>query len=176
IIEIEKLNSEAKKRNTDRAETGGGRLVGEFAVPVIVVEVVGIVGEIGFRQIRPTVIVVVSEVHAHAGLFPSICAVSNAGSDPDLSKSTLAIVVVKQAGRRIISNVNVVATVLVVIAPDYAQAVVGVGIDVVLLGYVGERAVAIVVVQPVACAFKASRTARNGKAAILAERSAAEDR
>ena len=65
----------------------------------------------------------------------------------------MAIVVVEQAGGRIVGDVQIEASVFVVVEPEDAETVITVGIDAELLGYIGEGAVSVVVIETIAGAF-----------------------
>src|SRR5690348_15103178 len=146
VIVVEEFHAKAKKRNADRSEPGRPSLVGKAAIVVVVVEVVGIVGEIGFHQVRPAVIVVIGAVHPHAGLGQAISAESHSSLHSYFRKPSFAVVVVKAAGTGIVGNIKVEAAVLVIIQPNDAQAIIGLGINTQLFAYVGEGAVAVIVV------------------------------
>src|SRR6266536_1263240 len=99
VVEVEKFNAEGEERNADRAEVCGPRHVGEFAVVIVVVEVVAVVGEISLDDVGPAVIVVVGGVNAHASLLFAIGAVGGASLGTNFRESALAIIVVQHAGR-----------------------------------------------------------------------------
>ena len=65
----------------------------------------------------------------------------------------MAVVVIEQARRRVVGDVEIEASILVVIEPQDAEPVIAVRVDAEFFGDVGERAVAIVVVETVARAF-----------------------
>src|SRR5690242_2031074 len=176
VVVVEEFHAKAKKRNADRPEPGGSGLIREAAVVVVVVEVVGIVGKVSFHQVRPAVIVVIGAVHPHAGLGQAISAESHSSLHSYFRKPSFAVVVVKAAGAGIVGNIEVEAAVLVVVQPNDAQAIIGLGINAQLFAYVGEGAVAVIVVQPITRAIQASRPAGNGYATVLAERTTAEGR
>src|SRR5437660_11515664 len=143
VIKIEKLYAEGKKRNADWPKVRRAGHVGEFAVVVVVVEVVAVVGEIRFNDVGPAVVVVVGGVNAHASLLFAIGAVACASLRTNFRESALAIVVVEHAGRRIIGDVEIEAPVAVVVEPDDAQSVIAVRINVQLFSDVTEGAVAV---------------------------------
>ena len=120
---------------------------------IVVIQVVGIVGEIGFDDIGPAVVIVVGGVDAHAGLLASVGAVGDARFRAHFGETAFAVVVVKQAGRRVVRHIKIEAAVEVIVQPENAQSVVASGIDLQLLGDIGEGAVAVVVIKPVAAAF-----------------------
>src|SRR6266851_4921723 len=118
----------------------------------------------------PTVVVVVSGIDAHPSLFAAIGAVCYAGWYAYFGEASLAITVIKHAGGRIVGDVEIEATVQVVVQPHDAEAVVGVGINIQFFAHVGEGAVAIVVIQAVASALQSAWPAGDWNSAILTKR------
>src|SRR6266567_4650782 len=169
VIEVEKLYAKGKKRNTDWPKVRRASHVGEFAVVVVVVEVVAVVGKIRLNDVGPAVVVVIGGVNAHAGLFFAVGAVGCAGLSANFRESALAIIVVEHAGRGIVGDVKIEAAVAVVVEPDDAQSVIGVRINVQLFSDVTKSAVAVVVIKAVASTSQATRPARNRDSSILAE-------
>src|SRR5947207_10663200 len=106
IVEVEELYSECKKRNADRPESRRAGHISELAVVIVVIEVVSIVGKIGLHNIGPAIIVVVCGINPHACLFPAICAIRHTHLAAYFGEATLAIVVIEQAGRRIIGDIK----------------------------------------------------------------------
>src|SRR5579872_659624 len=146
VVIIEKFHSETQKRHADGTKSSRAGLVSETAVVVVVVEIVGVVGEIGFDQIGPAVIIIIGAVHAHARLRQAISAAGYTGRHAHLRESAFAVVVIKPAGGRVVGDVEVKTAVFIVIQPNHAQAVVGVGIDPQFVADVREGAVPIIVV------------------------------
>src|SRR5262249_51828459 len=97
-------------------------------------------------------------INSHAGLFSAVGAICDPGLRSRLCKSALAIIVIEQAGRRIIGYVKVQATVPIVVQPQHSQTVIASFIYMQFVGHVGERSVAIVVIEPVAASLQSSRT------------------
>src|ERR1017187_3424373 len=106
VVVVEKLCAKTKIGSADGSDTRGARDIGELAVVVVVVEVVGIVGEVGLDDVGPAIAIVVGGVDAHASLLAAITTVGDAGLDADLGESAFAVVVVEQAGRRVVGDVK----------------------------------------------------------------------
>ena len=62
------------------------RDIGERAVTVVVVEVAGVVGEVGLEDVEPAVAIIVADCHAHSGLVVPIVAVGASGEDGDIGE------------------------------------------------------------------------------------------
>src|SRR5258708_39356985 len=105
VVEIEKFNSKTEEGYADRAEAATSLEIGKLAVVIIVVEIVGIVGEIGFYDVRPAVMIVVGGVDAHAGLLTAIRTVSHTCFGAHLCEVAFAVVVVEQARRGVVGYV-----------------------------------------------------------------------
>ena len=113
------------------------------------VEIVRIVGEVGFYNVGPAVAIVVRAVDSHPGLLVSIGAVGNADLGTHFSESTFAVVPIQQAGRGIIGHIEIDAPIFVVVEPKHAEPVVLRGIDIQLFRHIRESSVAIVVVKAI---------------------------
>src|SRR5262249_5547043 len=99
VVEIKKLDPEGKKRNTDRPKIRGASHVSKLAVPIVVVEIVAVIGKIRFHDVWPAVVVIVGGIHTHSGLLFAIGAIGCSGLGAHLGESALTVVVVEQAGR-----------------------------------------------------------------------------
>ena len=128
------------------------RHVAESAVAVVVVEIAGIVGEIGFENVEPAIAVVVTDGDAHSGLLVAIFAVSASGHDGDVGESAVVVVAEQDAGLGIDRDVNVRPAVVIEIVGDGRDGVARAGFeDAGFLGDVGKCAVAIVAVRERSC-------------------------
>src|SRR6266404_94666 len=124
IIEIRKLHPEPEKRNTDRRKSRRPRHIRKSAVMVVVIQIVAVVGKISLHNVRPAIVVIVSRIDAHSGLLASVSAVCHSSLRPDFVKSAMAVIVIKQAWRRIVGHVQIEAAVLVVIEPKHPKSVI----------------------------------------------------
>ena len=126
------------------------------------IEIAGVVGEIGLENIEPAVAVVVSDAHAHSGLLVAILAVSASGHDRDVGESSVMIVAKKNAGLGVDGNINVRPAVVVEIRAYRSDGVSRTGFkNAGFLRDVGERAIAVVAIQDVRVASEAARTAHD---------------
>ena len=141
---------------------------------IVVIEVVVVVGKISLHNVGPAVAIVVGRVNAHASLLASVGTVSYASLDADFGESTLAVIVIEQARRRIVRYVEIEASVFVVIQPQDAQPVIAFGVNAELLRDIGEGAVAVIVVKTIARALQPARPAIYRDSAILTEHAVAE--
>ena len=140
------------------------------SVAVVVVEVAGVVGKVGFEDIEPAVAVVVAHANAHARLFVAIFAVGAAGHDGDVGERAVVIVVKQDARLRVHSDINVGPAVVIEIVGDCRDRIARAGLqDAGLLRDIGKRSVAIVVIKNVGVAGKAARAAHDRNALPLAD-------
>src|SRR6266550_9333551 len=102
VIEIKKLCAKPEERNADRADSRCACNICELTIVIVMVEIVGIVGEIRFHNVGPAIAIIVSSIDAHARLFSPVGTVSHARFGADLRESAFAVIVVKQAGRGIV--------------------------------------------------------------------------
>ena len=117
------------------------------------IEIAGVVGEIGFENVEPAVAIVVADGHAHAGLLVAIVAVGASGDHGDIGECAVVVVVEQDAGLRIHRDVNIRPAVVVKIVGDGGDGVARAGLeDAGLFGDVGKSAVAIVVIKNVGVA------------------------
>src|ERR1700745_150436 len=119
VVVIEELHTKTQKGNAHRAEAGRASQVGELSGVVVVIESVGVIGKVGLDDVGPAVVIVVGGIHAHAGLFAAIRTIGDPGSHANFAEAALAIIVVKQAGGRIVGHVQVETAIPVVIQPKY---------------------------------------------------------
>src|SRR5205823_391430 len=90
---------------------------------VVVIEIVAVVGKVGLDDVGPAIVVVISGVDAHSGLLASVGAVRHARLRAHFVESAVAVVVIKQAWRRIVGHVHIEAAVLIVVEPKHTQPV-----------------------------------------------------
>src|SRR5439155_4123837 len=109
-------------------------------------------------------------------LFPAIGAIGHTGLGAHFVKSAMAVVVIKQARRGIVGYIQIEAAILVVIEPEHPKPVMAFGVDVQFFSDIGESAVSIIVIEPVAPTLQPAWPARNRNPSILAERALPEFR
>src|SRR5439155_26178337 len=72
--------------------------IAERAVPIVVIEVAGVIGKIGFKNIEPAVAVIIADANSHARLLVPIFAVGAAGHHRHISERAVMIVAKQNAG------------------------------------------------------------------------------
>src|SRR5215831_17245856 len=98
VVEIEKLGAKTKERDAYRSNIRRTCQVGELAMVIVVVEVVGIVGEIGLEDVRPSIAIIVGGVDPHASLLAAIGAIRDTSFGAYFLESAFAIVMVEKTG------------------------------------------------------------------------------
>ncbi len=152
------------------ADAGSEGDIGEGAVAVVVIEVAGVVGKIGFEDVKPAIAIVVGDSEAHTCLFVAVVAVRAAGDDGDIRERSIVIVLQKDAGLRIDGDVDVGPAVVIKIVRNCGDGVAATGFeDAGSFGNIGERAVTIVAIEDVGVAGEATRAAHDRNAFPLAE-------
>ena len=174
VVVVEKLRAETQIGNADGSNPRSACQVGELAIVIVVIEVVGIVRKISLHNVGPSVAIVIGRVNAHASLFAAVGAVGHPRLGADFGESTVTVVVIEQARRRIVRDVKIKAPVFVVIQPQDAETVIAFDINAEFFRDIGEGAVTVVVVETIARALQPARPAIYRDAPILAEQTVAE--
>src|SRR5207302_489908 len=149
VVIIEKTRTPARKRQARSAQTRAVRHVPECAGSVVVEQHVALVGKLRHHNVRQAVIIEVAEVRAHARKGLPVLVVAHSGQQSHFRESAIPVVVVQEALHRVIGHKDIGETVAVVIGKTHSQALAvrirytGFG------GDIGERAVAIVVIEDV---------------------------
>jgi len=95
------------------ADAGRKRNITESSVAVVVVEVAGVVREIGLENVEPPVAVVVRDSNSHPRLLVAVFTVCATGYDRNIGECPIVIVVKQNARLRIYRHVNVRPSVIV---------------------------------------------------------------
>jgi hypothetical protein len=85
------------------------------AVSAIVVERTSVLLKICLYQVEKTVSVVVTSVRSHTALLSAILVVGHPGERAGFRKGSIAVVVVEQAGSRIVRYINIRPTIVVIV-------------------------------------------------------------
>src|SRR5271169_4788342 len=151
------------------ADAGGEGDIAEGSVAVVVVQVAGVIGEVGFEDVEPAVAVVVGHGDTHSGLLVPVFTIGAAGHYGDIGEGAVMVVLEENAGFGVYGDVNVRPPVVVEIVRDGGDGVSRAGLENAgFLGNIGKGAVSIVVVEDVRIARKAARAAHGGNALPLA--------
>ncbi len=121
-----------------------------------------IVGEICLDDVEPAVAIVIDGIGAHAGLLAASVIEGDPGFDGSFSEGAVVVVVKQQVGRGIAGNIDVGPAVVVEVAGERSEAIVGVGLrDAGRLANVGKSAIPVIVVELTVRSLQAARTAHH---------------
>ncbi len=155
------------------AHPRGEAHVGEQAGPVVVVENVGVVGEVGDVQVVAAVVVVVSHRHPHVGLLEAQLVEGRARGVAHVLERAVAPVAIEVVGAGVVGHEQVEPAVVVEVEEGHPEAVEAAGVrHPGLPAHVGEGPVAVVVEEMVGGAPEAPGAAHDGLAPIFAVGSA----
>src|SRR5271157_1045947 len=168
VLHVEKTAAPAQKLGV-RAQTRREGDVFETGPALVVIERRRVAGKVGFDDVKIAVEVIVGGGNAHAGLRLAIGAEGATSFDGDILELAVLFVLIERAGSRIVGHVNVGPAVVVEIGGEHAQAegafrAKNPG----SLGNVGERAVAVVVVEDVLPTLETRRSTRDHRALVQA--------
>src|ERR1035438_507759 len=144
------------------AKSGGRCDIRKCSVVIVAIKRRRVVGEIRFDDVEPSVAIVVDRIGAHAGLLAASVVEGYASLHGGFGEGAIAVVVKEQAGRGIAGDINIGPAVIFKVAGEYGEAEIGIGLcDSRSLAYVGESAVAVVVVELAMRPFQAAWTAHH---------------
>ena len=133
------------------------------------IEVAGVVGEVGLENVEPAVAVVVGHGHAHAGLLVAIFAVGATRDDGNIGERSVVIVVEQDAGLRVHRHINIRPAIVIEIIGDRGNRIARAGLENAgFLRDIGKRSVAVVVIKNVGVAGQSARAAHHRDAFPLA--------
>ncbi len=114
------------------------------------IEVAGVVGEVGFENVKPPVAVIISYGHAHSGLLVAVVAVSASSQRGGVGESAVVVVAEQHAGLRVHSHIDIRPAVVIKIVRNWRNGIPRAGLeDAGLDGDVGKSAVTVVVIKDV---------------------------
>src|SRR5207244_7111990 len=118
--------------------------------------------KIRFGNVRQAIAVEVRYSDTHACLQRPVKVISYAGLNSSLLEGPVVFVAIEQAGRHIAGDIDVRPAVIVEVRGRYSESVAAARLqNAGPFRYVGERSVAVVVVQRVACERQTARSAHH---------------
>src|SRR6266566_3479385 len=132
-------------RHGDAAEAAGEAGVRKAAVAGVLIERIPLIGESGDDKIRQTIVVVIGEVHAHAGKGAAVSIHGSTGEESDFLKRSVTFVVIEKLDHGVVGDENVDVAVAIVIRKGDAEPLAGLR-EAALLRHFGEMTVAVIVV------------------------------
>src|SRR2546425_633609 len=145
VVVIEEANAPPGMQHGDAAETAGEAGVRKAAVAGVLINRVALIGKIRDDKIGQTVVVVIGEVHAHAGERAAVAIDSDTGEEANFFERAVALVVIQKLDHGIVGNENVDVAVAVVIGESDAKPLAGLR-EAALLRQFGEMTVAVIVI------------------------------
>src|ERR1700733_3328639 len=88
------------------------------------VEVAGVMGEIGFENIQESIVIVISDIDAHSCLFVTFGAVCDARFNRNVREGSIMIVPIQITWRGVICDIDIGKTVVVVIEENDSEAII----------------------------------------------------
>src|SRR4051794_18197552 len=138
-------------------------------IAIVAIERVVFLGEVGHEEAEATAMVVVADRDAHAALLGAVLADRNAERKRLLLERPILLIHIHEVRRRIVRDIQVRPSVVVVIEPGDAQSEIAVGIGYAgLFRDLGEMSVAVVVKEEVGFTRQSARSALHGNSAVLA--------
>src|SRR5207244_4777244 len=129
------------------------------AIAIVAKEHVAFIGKVSDNDVGKTIVIVIAEVHAHAGEGLSVFVVSHSGKQARLAKRTVSVVVIKKALHRIVGHEDIRNPVPAVISKCHPKALAMRIRDSGFLGNIRKRSVSIVVIENVGHTFVIVRMA-----------------
>ena len=147
VVEIEEAGAETAVENVGLAEAGSDGAVSERAVAVVGVEAIEFEIEMADVEIHAAVVAEIGGVGAHAGFGAAIFAEAGARGVADVSECAVAVIEIEKISLRIVGDENVWPAVVIEIGEDDGEAFAVFVDEAGFGGDVGERAVAIIVIE-----------------------------
>src|SRR5438128_4358940 len=96
--------------------------VGERAVAVVLIESVALIRQVGYHNVRPAIVIVVGEVHAHTGISSAINVYCNFGGKADFFESAIPLVVIEELDHGVVGNKEIDITVAIIVRDGHAKS------------------------------------------------------
>src|SRR5260370_7099624 len=104
------------------ANSTGVAGIGEGAVSVVLVEGVALIRQVSYHKVRPTVVIVVGEIHTHASIGTPVYVNRDFGVEPDVFESAVPLVVIEKLVHGVVSNKDIDMPIPIIVGKPYAQS------------------------------------------------------
>src|SRR5258708_4007516 len=121
VVVIKEASAEPAHRNTNRAQTNAVSDFSKQSVFVIVEQRVCLVGKVRHKNLQIAIAVEILRVHTHATACVAVRIKSDTGCEGDFGKASIAIVVIEEVCRGIISLKNIHPSVVVIVQRNDTQ-------------------------------------------------------
>src|SRR5580704_13539388 len=89
--------------------------IAEGAVSVVLVERVALIRQVGDDNVRPSIVIVIGKIHAHASVGSAIQVDRDFGGQTDLFEGSVALIVIKELNHGVIGHKKVDCAVTVIV-------------------------------------------------------------
>ena len=127
IVVVKKSNSPARVGQRYLSNSHGLADVGERAVAIVLIESVALIRQVGYHNVRPAIVIVVGEVHAHTGISTAVNVYCNFGSEADVFESAVPLVVIEELDHGVVGNKEIDTTVVIIVRDGHAKSFPGFG-------------------------------------------------
>src|SRR6266550_6314685 len=157
VVEVEEHGAPAQVLRM-QAEPSRESNIRKKSFTIVAVEGGGVIGEVGLKNIRPAVAVVIGDGCTHSGLLAAIFVERNPGRYRNVGECAIVIVAIKDAWGAVACNVDIGPTIIVKIEGGNTHPVMSIGLaDVSLGGDIRESAVSAILIQDI---LRTRQTAR----------------
>src|SRR5207248_1074995 len=105
VVQIHDASAPADESRL-HSEAGNVRHVFEVTLPVIPVQDIGVVGEMGLENVKSAIEVVIANSHTHAGLLFTVLVVSDAALEPDIRECAIVVIPEQETGSGVTRDVD----------------------------------------------------------------------
>ena len=147
IVKVEKARAERAIQNIGLTDARRNRVIGESAVAIIAIHAVQFEIQVAHEEIEQAIVHHVGGIGAHARFGAAVFAEARAGFVGRVAKRAVAVVEIQKIPLRVVGDENVRPSVAIQVRQHHAQAF---AVGVRQAGFfsdVGERAVAVIVIQ-----------------------------
>ena len=135
IVVVKKADSPAGLQPGNESNSGIRRLIVEIALSCVAEQHVGFIGKIRDDNVRTAIIVVISEINAHAGEGIAVPIEACSTSQSDFGERSVAVVVKQERPDRVVCDKDIDPAVIVVISESYPECFALFRLDSRLFGY-----------------------------------------
>ena len=95
----------------------------ESSIAIVVVQVAGVISEVGFEDVEPSIAVVVGDSNAHSCLFMAAIAISATSHDCNIGERAIMVVLEENARLRIYRDINIRPSIIIEVVGDRSDGV-----------------------------------------------------
>src|SRR5919109_26264 len=127
IIKIEKSGAPLH-RGSLSTKAGLECAIGEESISLVVVQGRGLIGVVGFYDVQKTIAVIIPSVHTHSTLQAPVFVDGHSSEESRFGECPVSIIFEQQTRGRIVRNVNVGPTIVVIVGNAGRKTIGGLGL------------------------------------------------